>query len=103
MDIEFLKFYTTVVEQNAEYKFENKNLMDQIDKLKKLVLKTHTNAYSIKEYPQHRFDMNSYNFPISSAKDLIYSGFFTKQDLFDHIREVMIDEGYPEYVPPKEE
>lgn len=103
MDMDFLKFYTQIVEQNSEYKFENKQLVEQVDKLKKLLLSTHLNTYHLKEYPKDRCDMSSYNFPISSAKELIQSGVFTKQDIMDYIKECMIEYNIPDYVPPKEE
>ncbi|MFA7030182.1 MAG: hypothetical protein WC179_07915 [Candidatus Cloacimonadaceae bacterium] len=103
IDMDFLKFYTQIVEQNFEYKFENKQLVEQVDKLKKLLLSTHLDIYKLKEYPKERFDMSSYNFPISSAKELIQSGFYTKQDLKDYIKECMIEYDIPDYVPRKEE
>lgn len=103
VDISFLKFYTRIVEQNSEYKFENKQLVEQVDKLKKLLLSSRLNMYYLKDYPNARFDMNSFNFPISSAKELIQSGFFTKEDLMDYIKECMKEYNIPDYVPPKEE
>lgn len=103
MDMDFLKFYTQIVEQNCEYKFENKQLVEQVDKLKKLLLSTHLDTYKLREYSKEHFDMGSYNFPISSAKELIQSGIYTKQDLMDYIKECMIEYDIPDYVPPKEE
>lgn len=103
IDMDFLKFYTQIVEQNFEYKFENKQLVEQVDKLKKLLLRTHLDTYKLSGYPKERFNMSSYNFPISSAKELIQSGFYTKQDLMDYIKECMIEYDIPDYVPPKEE
>ena len=103
LDMDFLKFYTQIVEQNSEYKFENKRLVEQVDRLKKFLLDKQLSTYNLKEYPLDRFDMSAYNFPISSAKELIQSGFFTKQELMDYIKECMIEYNIPDYVPPKEE
>lgn len=103
LDMNFLKFYTQIVEQNSEYKFENKRLVEQVDKLKKFLLSKQLNIFTLKEYPKDRFNINAYNFPILSAKELIQSGLFTKQELMDYIKECMIENDIPDYVPPKEE